>query len=124
LTALLLAIVAWSVIKFAIYRGVTGGRTQTLRSVPVMVIKAPEDGRVFRIDPPHVDVIFQSTKVLTLEDVEAFVNLITMPDVDSALKQVLVRAADATRVRAEPPFILVERSNPVDASLPNSLKKP
>jgi hypothetical protein len=124
ITALLLAIGVWSVIQFAIYRGVTGGRTQVLRSVSVMVVKAPDDSRTFRVDPPQVDVVFQATRVLTADDVEAFVNLTTMPDVNSALKQVLVRAADVSRVRVEPPFVLVELATPLDFPIPNSIRKP
>src|SRR4051812_14712640 len=98
LTALLLAMVVWFVIKFAIYRGITGGRKQVLRHQPVMVLSAPEDTGIFHLDPPQVDVILQSTKELTGDDIEVFLNLTTMPDVNSALKQVLVRAADSTKL--------------------------
>ena len=112
LIALLLALLLWFVIKFAIYKEITGGRNQVLRSVPVMVLKAPDDPRLFRMDPPYVDVIVQATKELGSENLEVFLDLSRVPDVNSVLKQVLVRAADGTKViRTEPAFILVERVN-------------
>jgi len=127
LTALLLALIVWSGIKFAIYRGITGGRNQLLRHQPVMVLQAPDDTRVFHLDPPFVDVVVQSTKELAADDVEVFLNLTTMPDVNTAFKQVLVRAADSTKlnlVRVEPPFVTVERTSSLDTSLTNSFRKP
>jgi hypothetical protein len=127
LTALLLALIVWSGIKFAIYRGITGGRNQMLRHQPVMVLQAPDDTRVFHLDPPFVDVVVQSTKELTADDVEVFLNLTTMPDVNTAFKQVLVRAADSTKlslVRVDPPFVTVERTSSLDTSLTNSFRKP
>jgi hypothetical protein len=116
-TALLLALLVWFVIKFAIYRGLTGARDQVLRQRPVVVLKAADDPRIFHLDPPTVDVIVQSTKELTGSDLEVFVNLTTMPDVNTALKQVLVRAADTTKltvVQVQPAYITVERATSGD----------
>jgi hypothetical protein len=127
LTALLLAMVVWFVIKFAIYRGITGGRKQVLRHQPVMVLSAPEDTGIFHLDPPQVDVVLQSTKELTGDDIEVFLNLTTMPDVNSALKPVLVRAADSTKlvlVRVDPPFVTAERVSPPEPALTNSFRRP
>jgi hypothetical protein len=123
LTALLLAMLVWFVIKFAIYRGV-GGHSQMLRRQPVMVLKAPEDPRVFRIDPPQVDVVVQSSGGMDRDDVQVFVNLTTMPDVGSVVKQVLVRAADSAKLRVEPPFVVVEHVVPTDSGLNDSFRKP
>jgi hypothetical protein len=109
LTALVLALIVWLGIKFAIYREATGGQDQVLRRQPVMVLKAPEDTRVFRVDPPHVVVVVQGTKELSSDDVQVFVDLTQMPEVNTALKQVIVRAADSTKVRAEPSYVTVER---------------
>jgi hypothetical protein len=125
LTALLLAMLVWFVIKFAIYKEVTGFRNQRLERQPVMVLKAPDDTRTFRIDPPQVDVVVQASREVSRDDVEAFLNLTTMPDVSSALKQVLVRASGSTKViRTEPPFVLVEPSGGVPDSITNILKRP
>jgi hypothetical protein len=123
ITALLLAMLVWFVIKFAIYRGV-GGRSQVLHHQPVTVLKAPEDPRVFRIDPPTVDVVVQSTGGIDRDDLQIFVNLTTMPDVGSVIKQVLVRAADSAKLRVEPPYVVVEQVGPVDSPLNNSFRKP
>lgn len=125
LTALLLAMLVWFVIKFAAYKEFTGGRNQVFRNQPVMVLKAPDDTRAFRIDPPTADVVVQATKELEGDDVEVLLDLTTMPDVNSALKQVLVRSAEPVKViRTEPAFILVERVVPLDAGLTNALEKP
>jgi len=121
LTALILALLVWMGIKFAIYREATGGENQILRRQPVMVLKAPEDTRVFRVDPPQVDVLVQGTKELSNDDVQVFVDLTQMPEVNTALKQVVVRATDSTKVRAEPSYVTVERVT--SAELPVS-KKP
>jgi hypothetical protein len=124
LTALVLAMLIWFVIKLAIYKGITGGQYQILHRQPVMVLKAPDDSRIFRIDPPYADVVVQASKELSGDDVELYLNLTTMPDVNSALKQVLVRGAEGTKViRVEPAFILAERATSAD-SLTNSLRKP
>jgi hypothetical protein len=126
LTALLLALLVWFVIKFAIYRGMTGGRYQILRHQPVLVLKAPEDPSLFRVQPPEVDVVVQATKELRSEDLEVFVNVTSMPlDVESAFKQVTVRGADIVKViRVDEKFVMVDRIAPVDASLTNSFKNP
>jgi hypothetical protein len=125
ITALLLALLVWVVIKFAIYREATGGRNQILRHQPVMVLKAPGDPSLFRLDPPYVDVVLQSSKEMVGDDLAVFVNVVTMPEVNTALKQVLVRVSDSTRVRAEPAFVLVERVALLDAStLTNTFRKP
>ena len=125
LTALLLAMLVWFVIKFAIYREITGGRDQILERRPVMVLKAPDDTRVFRVDPPQVDVVVRASREVSSEDVEVFLNLTTMPDVNSALKQVLVRASGATKVvRTEPPFVLVEYAGGAPEAITNSLRRP
>jgi hypothetical protein len=125
LTAFVLAMLVWFVIKFAIYKGATGGLNQILRHQPVMVLKAPDDPRSFRIDPPQVDVVVQGAKELGPDDLQVFVNLTTWPeDLNSAFKPVLVRAADSTKVRVQPRFVMVERVTPSEASLGNPLKKP
>ncbi len=125
LTALLLAMLVWFVIKFAIYREMTGGRHQVLRRQTVMVLTAPDDVRLFRLDPPQVDVVVQGTRELTGDDVEVFLDLTTMPDVNTALKQVIVRSVEATKVvRTDPPFVMVERMNPAPEAMTNSLQHP
>ena len=126
LTALLLGMLVWFVIKFSIYRGITGTRDQILPRRPVVVLKAADDPRVFHLDPPQVDVIVQSPKELTGDDLEVFVNLTTMPDVNTALKPVMVRAADSSKltiVQIEPAYVTVERAAPSDGSLTNSFRK-
>jgi hypothetical protein len=125
LTALLLAMLVWFVIKVAIHKGATGGPNQVLRHQPVMVLKAPDDPRSFRIDPPQVDVVVQGAKELGPDDLQVFVNLTKWPeDVPSLFKPVLVRAADSSKVRVQPLFVMVERVAPPEASLSNPLKKP
>jgi hypothetical protein len=124
-TALVLAMLVWFVIKFAIYKGATGGREQILRHQPVLVLTTPDDPRLFRVEPAHVDVVIQGTKELQPDDVQVFVNLSLWPEgVNSALKQVLVRGTQATKTRVDPPFVMVERVSPPEATLRNSLKKP
>jgi hypothetical protein len=89
-----------------------------------MVLKAADDARVFKLDPGHADVVVQATREISPEDVELYLNLTTMPEVNSSLKQVLVRAPEGARVvRVDPPFVLVERVGPAD-SITNTLRKP
>lgn len=109
LTALVLALLVWSGIKFAIYREAAGGQNQILRHQPVMVLKVPEDIRIFRVDPAYVDIVVQGSKELSSDDVQVFVDLTQMPEVNTALKQVIVRALDSTKVRADPSYVTVER---------------
>jgi hypothetical protein len=74
-----------------------------------------------------VDVIVQSTRELTGDDVEVFINLTRLPDVNTALKQVLVRASDSAKltvVRVDPPFVTAERVRTSDLPLTNSFSKP
>jgi hypothetical protein len=124
LTALLLAMLVWFSIKFAIYKGSASGRTQILAQQPVMVLMSPGDPRAFRIHPPQVDLVVQSAKELNPEDLEVFVNLTTLADVDTTFKQVLVRGADAAKViLVKPPGVTVERLAPLDSFLTNTLKK-
>ncbi|MHC1768380.1 MAG: hypothetical protein AB9869_29585 [Verrucomicrobiia bacterium] len=122
LIALLLAVLVWSVIKFALYQEIMASRNQVLNDHPVMILRAPDDGRMFRIDPPTVDLVIQAPKQLTGEDVEVYLDLTTLSDLNTALKQVLVRAADPIRVvRAEPAYVLVERFPLPDTGLTNVL---
>ncbi|MFO1496803.1 MAG: hypothetical protein U1G07_00145 [Verrucomicrobiota bacterium] len=124
LTALLLALLLWFVIKFAIYKEITGGRPQVLRHLPVMLLKAPDDARTFRIEPLYVDVIVQSTKELSGEDLEVFLDLTKIPDVASTFKPVQVRAAEATRIiRTDPTFVMVEPMASADSGELNSPRK-
>ena|ERR1051326_4667351 len=126
LTALLLAMLAWFAIKFAIYKGITG-RNQILRHQPVMVLKLPEDARTWRLHPPDVDVVVQAGKEMSHEDLEVFVDLTTVPpDVESAFKQVVVRGAEVAKVVAIQPTRVVQvvRAGLPDASLTNTLKSP
>jgi hypothetical protein len=121
-TALLLAILVWLVIKFTI----ASGRNQELLRQPVMVLTAPDDPRTFRVQPPEVDVVVQSVRELQKQDLQAFVDLTAMPDVNSTFKQVSVRAPEGTKVvRIQPsPVVSVERIAPLDLSLTNSLDGP
>ncbi len=118
LTALLLAMLLWFSVKFTIYKG----SHQILRRQPVLVLKSADDPRIFRIQPPEVDVVVQSTKELHKDDIEVYVNLSTLPmDVDSAFKLVLVRGAEDSKIiRVEPvSYVLVEQLKP-----PSTLRKP
>jgi hypothetical protein len=125
LTAFVLALLVWLVIKLAIYKEVTGGHAQVLKHQPVMVLKAPDDHRWFRIEPSHVDVVVLGTKELDPDELQVFVDLRTWPEgVNSAFKEVLVRAEDSTKVRVEPLFVMVERVTAPEPSLRNSLRKP
>lgn len=122
LIAVLLAVLVWSVIKFALYQEIMASRNQVLNDHPVMILRAPDDGRMYRIDPPTVDLVIQAPKQLTGDDVEVYLDLTTLSDLNTALKQVLVRAADPIRVvRTEPAYILVERFPLPDAGLTNVL---
>jgi hypothetical protein len=118
-TALVLATLVWFAIKFAIYREAAGGPNQILRHQPVMVLKAPDDNRVFRVDPAQVDVIVQSTKELGEGELQVFVDLTQMPEVNTALKQIVLRAGDNVKARAEPPYVTVERLSTQDTPLNN-----
>ncbi len=125
LTAFVLALLVWFLIKFAIYKEETGGRAQPLPPQRVLVLKAPDDPRLFRVEPPQVNVIVRGTKQLEPDDVQVYVDLKTWPEgVNSAFKQVLVRAADSTKVRVEPAFVRVERVPAPEPPLEESLKKP
>lgn len=122
-TALLLAMLVWFVIKFAIYKG--GGHDQILPKQPVMLLRAPDDTRVFRISPPQVDLIIQSPQELDAGDFEVFVDLTSMPDVEMAYKQVLVRGAEAAKVVVvKPPGVTVERIFSPESTLTNVFRKP
>jgi hypothetical protein len=126
LTALLLAMLSWFAIKFAIYKGIAG-RNQSLRHQTVLVLKAPDDHGSFRVQPPEVDVTVQATKQLRGEDLEVFVNVAGMPrDVDSAFKQVQVRGPEVSKVVGiQPaPVVQVIRVAPLETSLTNSFKSP
>jgi hypothetical protein len=123
ITAWVLAMLLWFSVKFTIYKG----SHQVLRHQPVLILKGADDPRTFRLQPPEVDVILQSTKELHKDDIEVYVNLSTLPiDVESAFKQVLVRGAEDSKIiRVEPvSFVLVEQASPPGLSLTNSLKKP
>jgi hypothetical protein len=122
LISLLLATLVWLVIRFTI----ASGRNQTLPRQPVMALKAPDDQRVFRIDPPAVDVIVQAIRDVRKDDIHVFVDLTTMPDVSSTFKTVLVRAPEGTKViRVEPSSVVsVERVTSLDLSLTNSFEQP
>jgi hypothetical protein len=125
LTALLLATLVWFVIKFAIYKESLGGRGQILTQQPVMVLKTPDDNRIFRVLPPSVDLVVRSPQELKTGDLEVFVNLTALPDVQTAFKQVLVRGSDAARiVEVKPWGVTVEQLSGTDQSLTNSLRKP
>ena len=125
LTALLLATLVWFVIKFAIYKESLGGRGQVLPQQPVMVLKAPDDSRVFRVQPPAVDLVIRSSQEVKPGDLEVFVNLTALPDVETAFKQVLVRGNEATRVVEVRPWgVTVERAAGAELSLTNVLRKP
>src|SRR6188508_675822 len=86
LTALMLALLVWCVIRFSLYSGTS--LNQVLLHQPVMVLKTPIDPRTFRIQPPEVTVVLQANKQLHAADIEAFIDLTSMPDVDSAFKRV------------------------------------
>jgi hypothetical protein len=124
LTALLLAMLVWFVISSEVYRGATGSHSQALTQQVVMVLKSPEDPRIFRIKPAVVDVLVQAAKELHPEDLQVFVDLTSMPDVDVAYKQVLVRGTDASKAVVQPPGVTVERVSPPHLSLTNSLSRP
>src|SRR5690242_12587729 len=110
LTALLLAMLVWFVIKFAMYKKSLSGHEQIMAQRPVMVLKAPDDGRIFRLQPPAVDLLIRSSQGVKPSDLEVFVNLTALPDVDSAFKQVLVRGDEAARVvEIRPLGVTVER---------------
>ena len=126
LTALLLAMLAWFTIKLAIYKGITG-RNQVVRHQPVLVLKMPDDARIWRVQPPDVDVVVQAGKEMSHEDLEVFVDLSTMPpDVESAFKQVVVRGAEVAKVIAIQPTRVVQvlRGGLSDNTLTNTLKRP
>jgi len=124
LTALLLAMLVWFVIKF---KEPTGGRNQALTQHAVMVLKSPEDPRIFRIQPRQVDLEVQGSRELHPEDLEVFVDLTTLADVDSASELVQVRGADAAKVISiTPERVRVERLTPANGNRPttSNLTKP
>jgi hypothetical protein len=124
LIALVLAILVWSAIKLSISRG-AAAREQIFRRQPVMVLKAPDDPRAFRIEPARVDVAVQAAKELRTDDVQVFVNVTRWPPgLTSAFREVLVRATDSTRIRVEPLFVMVERPSPAETGSGNTLRKP
>jgi len=122
-TALLLAMVVWFSIKLNLYNK---GSSQTLRRQPILVLKAPDDPRVFQLQPPEADLMIQATKQLEREDLEVFVNVTGMPmDVTNVYRPVLVRGADTLKViRIDPFAIRVERITPPALALTNTLRKP
>jgi hypothetical protein len=125
LTALVLAMLVWFVIKFPAFRGITGGRSQTLTGQTIMVLKTPGDPRVFRILPPQVAVTVQASRDLQADDLEVFVNLTAMADVDTTYKQVLVRGGDGARIISIQPWgVNVERVGPNRPSSTNTVKRP
>jgi hypothetical protein len=123
LTALLLAMLVWFVIKFALYKGITSGRDQNLTEQPVLVLKAPDDPRIFRIWPPRVDLSVQGTRDLRPENLQVFVDVTAQRDMDTAFEPVLVRGAGAAKViSVRPRRVKVERvAAPI---LTNSVRKP
>ena len=120
LTALLLAMLVWFVIKF--YKGTAGGRPQTLTQRSVMVLKAPDDPRTFRIRPSQVDLEVQGSP----EDLDVFVDLANLPNDDTIREFVVkVRGADAAKVVSiTPPRVRVERLNSGSRPATNNLTKP
>jgi hypothetical protein len=129
LTALLLALLTWCAIKFAIYKGVAG-RNQVLHQRAVMVLKAPDDGRVMRVEPPFVSIVVQANKELHDDDIdiEVFVDITQVPaDVDSVYKPVVVRGPESEieKVMAIKPasVVRVVRVPPVDIPSTNVLRK-
>lgn len=125
LTALLLATLLWCVIKFVIYKQSAAGQEQFLRRQTVLVLRAPDDTRAFRVDPPTVDVVVKASKQVSVDDVQAFVDLARIPDVNTAYKAVIVRASESTLVvRTEPPVVMVERVSPLELPATNNLVTP
>jgi hypothetical protein len=125
LTALSLAMLVWFVIEVGYYRGTSAVHDQILSAQPVMVLKAPEDLRAFRVRPSQVNLVVKGTKDLSTGDLEVFVDLTKMPDVEGGLSQVQVRGADAAEViEVKPRWVRVERVVPGQLPAVNSPKKP
>jgi hypothetical protein len=125
LTALFLAMLVWFVIKLAIYKENAGGQNQLLLQHHVMVLQAPDDPRIFRLQPPNVDLAVQAPAELRPDDLEVFVDLTSFPDVRSAFKQIVVRGGNTFKVISVKPWgVTVELAGALDLSLTNSLRKP
>jgi hypothetical protein len=125
LTALLLAMLVWFVIEVGHYRGTSAGRDQILSAQPVMVLKAPEDQRAFRVRPSQVNLVVKGTKDLGTGDLEVFVDLTKVSDVEGGLARVQVRGPDAAEViEVKPKWVRLERVVPGQPPSVSSPKKP
>jgi hypothetical protein len=129
LSALLLAVLTWFSIQFAIRRGFGEWRAQTLNNQPVLVLTAPGDPRAFRIQPAGVDVVLRprpgTLKNLSDQTVRVFVNLTDIPDVVGVIREVHVHTQGLFEVlRTEPQVVLVEQINTVKDIPTNSVTTP
>ena len=124
LTALFLALCVWFGVKFA--KSSTDHLTRRIASLPVHVITSPTERRIFQVKPERVAAVADgepnAVKNLTEQDIELFVNLVSMPDVPEVIREVLWRAPDGIKLRIEPAFVSVERVTFTEENLNNTLK--
>ncbi|MCI0541359.1 MAG: hypothetical protein L0Z50_39680 [Verrucomicrobiales bacterium] len=129
--ALLLAVLVWISIQWAMRKGFGDWRAQTLRNQPVLALTAPHDLRAFRIEPAAVDVVLRpragAFKSLTEQPVQVFVNLTDIPEVTALIREVLVFTQGQHEVlRTEPKAVsvYVEGIGGLRSILTNSVIKP
>ena len=128
LAALLLAVLVWFSIQFAIRKGGDSG-VRTLRNQPVHILTASGDARIFNIQPLEVDVLLRPRsgplKNLSDQEVQVFVNLTDIPDVTGPMREVLVYTKGQFEVlRTEPKVVYVERIGGPKDTLTNRVTKP
>lgn len=124
--ALTLAVSVWFLIQFAISRGfkpsdhpLTDIRDQTFSDLPVFVLTAPQDERMFKVTPAKVDVTIQTTvialKRFARTDIRALVDLVDSTNIVREVREVFVQTPEGveiSRVKVKPPAVTVERVGP------------
>ena len=116
LFSLLLAVVIWATVHFAIRN--EGGQPspceiRTFKNLPVSVLKSAHDPRALRVSPANVTVTATGKlpllQTLTGKDIEVFINLTDALDTEGAAKTVSVRLPEGLNLlRVEPRTVRVE----------------
>ncbi len=131
LVSLLAALVIWATIKISISNPMQPVETResspldarVLHKVPVAVLKAPGDARVFTLAPATVDVTvsapFDVMRTLGPRDFEAFINLTDSKDSNGRFKPVNVRVPEGVALlNVEPREVIISVAN---TTAPNAI---
>jgi YbbR domain-containing protein len=119
-TAVVLAAFVWFVVQAAIQRGanptdhpLSEVQNTTYRDIPVLVLKSPDDPRIFALDPPVAKVTIRhkvgNLKNTVERSIKVFINLTDVEE-DKDIAEALTYAPEGIDiVRVEPQVVGVKR---------------